>query len=1394
MFQELFEKANAVASARIDAFLGSSGSDARRGSLQLPIPSPTALSSAQETTTSSDQKKDFQSSKSSGRRATVGQINTSGANVPRYLAGTKSSASKVVSSDKVYGKENRGGGSRPPTPSGRPPTPSGRPPKPNFSSNSKTYFALKPAKPVPGSRTPSVPTTPTSPSTKSFFGGGKAPKVLSVPSSPASKSPVHSKTTKTFSAASASRSSRPTTPTPTKPSKPISEPNSPVTKNAKLSVFHSNVESSSSGSAHKAQTATTPVRKSSTSESVPSYLNPTRSSARKSYSREKVVTSKSLLEPAKASADSPPEVRKNVSELRASFEQKPAKPVVFPKGKPQYTREKVVTTKTLLGSTSPEPANEDFSYSVKSATTSAGVRTVPVETSPTSSPEPHITNGNLDQFLHTWESAESPVISRADQPSSPTTQTEVTEIKTSATKPSDFEAYKSYTSPGGSYTRGSYTTTEAYEPSSTNGTTEHTEIKSSSTVEPIGLDGFGAYASPLDSYTRVTRSSNLYEPSSVSKYREIKTSGVEPDSDSSSSYTGSARRAYTRDKLRSINSKTQADPAPSEPSRRELITSRYKTTTTTTTEPLAIPRITVTQDTEEFLPPSSAKGTNFARRSILESSAANAAQSDAKPKKKTFSLSDDLEAEFKETQDSYALSQEEEEFPNQDTILFDDIGGNAGFTPGLDSYQYLHQTSTSDDLPEGQLVTVASSDDSFPAQEGSRLFNSRHKSSQNWVRSFPARNSGDDIYISDSSSITPEIYEDRGHEYSYVTTETRKVRPKDQKILSYETTEKVAIPQTPVQEVEEFEKISIETPHISGLPLPEISAHKFGSPPTKLVENLQKSHFEFTASDAPIPTPPIEKYRQAVVDKWLEGKTRGGTRTYRSSWAVGNRGAQTSSQPTSALAQFERLPPEPILYQPSTRTKSSYHTKSIHTESIPGPFFANKHSDFFDSEDPGNYIASTVYRTAQRDKSRKPVTVTYGEFSDEENTSPRSVQPSTQSDEDFVPIKVEVVRKQRVPAQTKKVKKTTKTVTTSRSGGRAPHGFYEVRDQNDEIDDLNGTVEYVDSREYRNTSPMRRSTQRSEVVRERVSMPGGGYQIRESRSTSGGRGARGSSPPRSSSGYRQSRSPPRRADNMDAYVVATTSRGQPPKEKKFLKKVQHELEQQRGHWKDEVEKMADSFTLKNKVSTRELQSPDNPDTNSNSYVDHSSGYPVFKAFVDVSDYPASGLDVSIDNLENKVVVKAAKRGADGITRSFTQKVQLPRYADDKRLVTKLSREGVLRVEVPLMFHFQPEKKKSKSFINQVVTKPDGSKYIEVLVNVGHDTNAWNLRVLVDEKDQLLVMADKNVEYPDGEVKKASKLIKRYILPQNAIVGGIKSKLGRDGRLMVTIPLAETMSD
>ena len=236
-------------------------------------------------------------------------------------------------------------------------------------------------------------------------------------------------------------------------------------------------------------------------------------------------------------------------------------------------------------------------------------------------------------------------------------------------------------------------------------------------------------------------------------------------------------------------------------------------------------------------------------------------------------------------------------------------------------------------------------------------------------------------------------------------------------------------------------------------------------------------------------------------------------------------------------------------------------------------------------------------------------------------------------------------------------------------------------------------------------------------------------------------------------------------------------------DREFLSDVQQELESQRRYWSGEMARLV-SPTNNNARSRSGLNA------DKNSFVDTSSGLPVFKAFVDVSEYPLDSVTVNIDKLSNKIIVEAGQGNSpsQSVASTFTQKIAMPRYADDSRMVARVNKAGLLRLEIPLMFYFpgdaQHDGSQSKSFINQVRTDPvDGSHVMEVVVKPGSDVSLRDLRVEVVE-NKLVVFSDKIV---NGFPAKRT-VVKTYTLPEMAIVQNITSELTSDGFLTVSIPI------
>ncbi len=374
----------------------------------------------------------------------------------------------------------------------------------------------------------------------------------------------------------------------------------------------------------------------------------------------------------------------------------------------------------------------------------------------------------------------------------------------------------------------------------------------------------------------------------------------------------------------------------------------------------------------------------------------------------------------------------------------------------------------------------------------------------------------------------PQIYQANSVDYSYnsrrnvspidltdnfyTETTTRKLKPKDKKIYSHSTTEKVPIPSYEKDEVSEY--VSLDVGHLRDVDLPEVSANSFGSPPKAVQDYFSKSHFEYEASDWPLQTPPIEKYRQRVVDKYLADKTRGGIRTYKSTFGHSSSSSYSPelegySKSTAALLA-RPPPPEPILYKPKSRsttrlnTLNTSYTLNSSPEPVTGYYTAyltrgtrpliHRDADLTDGyySDPEDFIKNTVQRIESKDDHLIPVDVQYSDNSEEEHTLKKHTERKQTVDERFsphienffTPIEVELPSK-----RTEEVRRVTKqSVYNNRS--TKPSIQQEWAHANG-LDDIESNVQYIDPRQSRKPPPER--TNRSNMS----------YAMNDHRSSSG---------------------------------------------------------------------------------------------------------------------------------------------------------------------------------------------------------------------------------------------------------------------------------------------------
>lgn len=219
---------------------------------------------------------------------------------------------------------------------------------------------------------------------------------------------------------------------------------------------------------------------------------------------------------------------------------------------------------------------------------------------------------------------------------------------------------------------------------------------------------------------------------------------------------------------------------------------------------------------------------------------------------------------------------------------------------------------------------------------------------------------------------------------------------------------------------------------------------------------------------------------------------------------------------------------------------------------------------------------------------------------------------------------------------------------------------------------------------------------------------------------------------------------------------------------KFLREVQHELEKQREVWGSEIKRLTEGINLDSNEDS----------SKTTSLVDQSSGKPIFKAFFDVREFDRKDVNVKVDYLMNKVVVKATKK-IGVLTRTLTQKANIPRFSDSRKLTKKFRTDGILEVSVPLLYYFPPQTE-PKSYVYRVDKKSEnGRKCLEIVVNTGEGIAPEDIDVQVIDETLLLITGVSN----NG----GKNLKKKYHLPKDCDVNDISAEIMDKDHVIIYVP-------
>lgn len=220
--------------------------------------------------------------------------------------------------------------------------------------------------------------------------------------------------------------------------------------------------------------------------------------------------------------------------------------------------------------------------------------------------------------------------------------------------------------------------------------------------------------------------------------------------------------------------------------------------------------------------------------------------------------------------------------------------------------------------------------------------------------------------------------------------------------------------------------------------------------------------------------------------------------------------------------------------------------------------------------------------------------------------------------------------------------------------------------------------------------------------------------------------------------------------------------------KAFLSDIQHELEKQRREWGSEIKRL-----------TQGISNDDKKISKTTSLVDQSSGKPTFKAYFDVREFDRDEVNVQVDSLTNKIVVKATnKKGI--LSRTLTQKANLPKFADTRNITKRIKSDGILEINIPLLYYF-PSEDEAKSFVYRVDKRQEnGRKCLEIVVNLTDG---------IDPEDVDLEVIDENVLVVSANSTGSSKsLKKRYHLPKDCDTENISAEITDDNNVTIYVPV------
>ncbi|CAI9730151.1 Hypothetical predicted protein [Octopus vulgaris] len=253
------------------------------------------------------------------------------------------------------------------------------------------------------------------------------------------------------------------------------------------------------------------------------------------------------------------------------------------------------------------------------------------------------------------------------------------------------------------------------------------------------------------------------------------------------------------------------------------------------------------------------------------------------------------------------------------------------------------------------------------------------------------------------------------------------------------------------------------------------------------------------------------------------------------------------------------------------------------------------------------------------------------------------------------------------------------------------------------------------------------------------------------------------------------------------------------RQRKAWNSIETQVTEKRSQWEKDFQKMKEDFFTLTPTDATSVDKFSKVEGFRSLYEVDSQGIRKLKICFDVSDFSPEEIQVKIQ--DNRIVIHGKneeKKGNSTFSREYSRQIDIPWDVDQDKITCVVSKDGILTVEgpthqqspfkeatfLPIKCENVPSISHKTSVQNPIITEPDGSRKLQLQVDIGEFKPE---EVVVKTMDRKLVVSARHEEKREGRTMH-KEFNKEYELPESVDPMSVNAFLAEDGKLTIEAPL------